>query len=48
MTRYHIDASNVIGHRDAPNANTECPGDRFYDYLNHSLRPSLREGIAQR
>jgi hypothetical protein len=48
MDRYRIDASCVIGHRDAPNANTECPGDRFYDYLNRTLRPSLRQGIARR
>ena len=26
---YHIPASHIIGHHDAPGANTECPGKRF-------------------
>jgi N-acetylmuramoyl-L-alanine amidase len=26
---YHIPATNIIGHRDAPGANTECPGRRL-------------------
>ena len=26
---YHIPAGNIIGHRDAPGANTECPGQRL-------------------
>jgi len=26
---YHIPAGHIIGHRDAPGANTECPGKRF-------------------
>jgi N-acetyl-anhydromuramyl-L-alanine amidase AmpD len=26
---YHIPAANIVGHRDAPGANTECPGKRF-------------------
>lgn len=26
---YHIPNKNVLGHRDVPGANTECPGTRF-------------------
>jgi N-acetylmuramoyl-L-alanine amidase len=26
---YHIPAANIIGHRDAPGASTECPGKRL-------------------
>ncbi|MDD5670965.1 MAG: N-acetylmuramoyl-L-alanine amidase [Candidatus Omnitrophica bacterium] len=26
---YHIPNANVIGHRDVPGANTECPGNKF-------------------
>ncbi|NQU76939.1 MAG: N-acetylmuramoyl-L-alanine amidase, partial [Planctomycetes bacterium] len=38
--RYGISPQNVIGHRDAPNARTDCPGRRFYPYLN-TLRQQL-------
>ena len=41
MDTYHISASNVIGHREAPNAHTECPGDTFYNYIRRDFRPSL-------
>lgn len=46
MARYHIDASCVIGHREAPGASTDCPGDKFYEYLKNTLRPSLRRSLA--
>jgi LysM repeat protein len=36
---YHIPAANVIGHRDALGANTECPGKRF-------PMTSVRQGLA--
>ncbi len=26
---YHISSSNIMGHRDVPGANTDCPGRRF-------------------
>jgi hypothetical protein len=39
--RYHIDASHVIGHRDAPNADTQCPGDSLYRYVYSDLRPAV-------
>jgi hypothetical protein len=39
--RYGIPVKNVIGHRDAPNATTQCPGDQLYHYLYSTLRPDL-------
>ncbi len=41
MDRYKITPARVIGHRDAPGASTECPGDAMYYYLNNTLRPEL-------
>ena len=40
--RYGVEPSCVIGHRDAPNNITKCPGDALYRYLNTKLRPPLR------
>ncbi len=39
--RYKIAPSDVIGHRDAPNTATKCPGDAMHRYLNNTLRPEL-------
>lgn len=41
MARYGITPSSVIGHRDAPKAATECPGDAMHRYLDDVLRPEL-------
>ncbi len=41
--RYAIDPLHVIGHRDAPNAATACPGDALHRYIRTDLRPSLRQ-----
>jgi len=41
MDRYHLEPSCIIGHRDAPNANTECPGDALYRYVYNDLRPAM-------
>ena len=38
---YNIAPSNVIDHRDAPNATTTCPGDRLHAYVYSVLRPEL-------
>jgi N-acetylmuramoyl-L-alanine amidase len=38
---YHISPQNIIGHRDAPGAHTECPGDVLYAYIYGTIRPSL-------
>ncbi len=42
--RYEIDPSCVIGHRDAPNASTECPGDALHRYVHTHLRAALQSG----
>lgn len=39
--KYDIPPEHVIGHRDAPNAQTECPGDRLHDWVYAKLRPQL-------
>lgn len=41
MTAYNIPAARVIGHREAPNAKTDCPGNMFFAYLRDTLRPQL-------
>ena len=41
MRTYKIPVDNVIGHRDAPQTHTACPGDRFHKYLLQTLRPQL-------
>ena len=43
MDRYRIPPSRVVGHRDAPNAKTACPGDALERYLNEVLRPELAD-----
>lgn len=40
VSTYDIPPENVIGHRDSPNASTECPGRRFWAYLHATLRPA--------
>ncbi len=35
--RYGISKHNIIGHRDAPGANTQCPGDAFWTYMREEL-----------
>ena len=32
--RYDIPPGRIIGHRDAPNASTECPGDALHAYIH--------------
>lgn len=39
-----ITPRNVIAHRDAPNAATDCCGHRLHRYLNVTLRPGLASG----
>ncbi len=40
--RYGIPPERVIGHRDAPGARTECPGDALHAYVHGKLRGVLR------
>ena len=41
MPAYNIPRQNIIGHRDAPNTHTQCPGDTLHTYLHQRFRPSL-------
>lgn len=41
--KYGIPPENVIGHRDAPGAKTECPGDVLHAWIHKTLRPSLHQ-----
>ncbi len=43
MATYDIPPDHVIGHRDAPNAKTECPGDELWKYVHGTLRKELGE-----
>jgi N-acetyl-anhydromuramyl-L-alanine amidase AmpD len=38
---YGIPSSHVIGHRDAPNAKTLCPGRYMASHLGGALRPAV-------
>lgn len=40
--RYGVEPRHIIGHRDAPGASTECPGDALADYLRTHVRPAAR------
>ena len=44
--KYNIDPANVIGHREAPNSATSCPGGGFQKWVAHRLRPKLRTQLA--
>ena len=39
--KYDIPARNVIGHRDAPNTATSCPGDALWKYIVGTLRANV-------
>ena len=41
MAEYDIPPENVIGHRDAPNAATECPGRLMSNYLAGTFRSAV-------
>jgi N-acetyl-anhydromuramyl-L-alanine amidase AmpD len=46
VLRYGIPPGNVIGHRDAPNARTVCPGKPLHEYIHVTLRPYLARQLA--
>ena len=39
--KYKIKVKNIIGHRDAPSACTDCPGDALHKHLMGSIRKTL-------
>ncbi|MFB3891157.1 MAG: peptidoglycan recognition family protein [Phycisphaerae bacterium] len=41
VRRYRIPPERIIGHRDAPNAKTECPGDMLWAYVHGPLRDRI-------
>lgn len=43
---YHIPAGNIISHRSAPNAHTDCPGDALQSYVAGRLRNRMSEHVA--
>ena len=45
---YGISPENIIGHCDAPNASTECPGSALQDYLRGTLRRAVANAYASR
>jgi len=44
--QYDIPPERVIGHCDAPNAATACPGSRLHEYIRRTLRPHLARELA--
>ena len=46
MAAYNVPAENVIAHREAPTASTECPGDVFYTYVAGTFRTEIGRQLA--
>ena len=46
MKTYDIPMQNLIGHKDAPNALTECCGRVFYRYFHGTFKSQLRTQLA--
>jgi len=46
--RYGIPPENIIGHRHAPNANTQCPGKWMARYIRTTLAPVAGAPVARR
>jgi N-acetyl-anhydromuramyl-L-alanine amidase AmpD len=46
--KYDIPAGNVIGHREAPDTSTDCPGDALQGYIERVLRKDVAKvNLAQ-
>jgi hypothetical protein len=48
VAHYDVPPQNIIGHCDAPNATTQCPGAALHRYVVDSLRSAARGGYAYR
>ncbi len=42
----HIRPANIIGHRDAPGTQTECPGDKLHEYVHKQLQGKIARKLA--
>lgn len=47
VKKYKIPANCVIGHCDAPNAHTKCPGGRLENYIKTTLRSKIKRELAK-
>ena len=47
MAACDIPAGSVIGHREAPNAATDCPGNAFFTYFHDRFGPQLEQWELQ-
>jgi len=43
MVRYHIGPGRVIGHQQAPNAITKCPGEKLQNYLQGEFLTQIQD-----
>ncbi|HDZ19850.1 hypothetical protein LCGC14_0321400 [marine sediment metagenome] len=43
---YDIPLANIITHRDAPNAKTNCPGGRFHQYVHGPMKRVMAPDLA--
>ena len=46
VRQFDIPAEHIIGHRDAPNAATACPGAKLREYIYATLRPTVARRLA--
>lgn len=46
--RYGIPPGRILGHKDAPNQNTECCGRVFYSYVHNQLKRDVQRQLATR
>lgn len=42
-SEYDVPPSNIIGHRDAPNASTQCPGTALWQYVHGPLQAMIAQ-----
>ncbi len=47
VDEYDIPLSEVVGHRDAPNASTACPGRMLHSYLHGDFKREIAETSAE-
>jgi len=47
VARYHIPPESVVGHRQCPNANTQCPGKTLLLWINGTFRQELSTRLVR-